>query len=76
MGEAPSRCLFRPSVSTLFRVLPFASRSCGPAKPSGAHHMTQHGWLLIAVFVLLVGVTVRSIGGYMAWVFAGETLGL
>jgi hypothetical protein len=69
--KAQSRCLFR-----LFRVLPFASRSCGPVRPSGAQHMTQHGSLLIAVFVLLVRVTVRPIGGYMAWAFAGETLGL
>ena len=69
--KAQSRCLFR-----LFRVLPFASRSCGPARPSGAHHVTQHGSLLIAFFVLLVRVTVRPIGGYMAWAFAGETLGL
>ena len=38
--KAQSRCLFR-----LFRVLPFASRSCGPARPSGAQHMTQHGSL-------------------------------
>jgi potassium-transporting ATPase potassium-binding subunit len=34
--------------------------------------MTPHGWLLIAVFVLLVGVSIRPLGGYMAWVFSGE----
>ena len=34
--------------------------------------MTPHGWLLIAVFVLLVGVTIRPLGGYMAWVFSGQ----
>ena len=34
--------------------------------------MTPHGWLLIAVFVLLVGVTIRPLGGYMAWVFSGR----
>jgi potassium-transporting ATPase potassium-binding subunit len=34
--------------------------------------MTPHGWLLIAVFVLLVAVTVRPLGGYMAWVFSGQ----
>jgi potassium-transporting ATPase potassium-binding subunit len=34
--------------------------------------MTLHGWLLIAVFVLLVAVTVRPLGGYMAWVFSGQ----
>jgi potassium-transporting ATPase potassium-binding subunit len=34
--------------------------------------MTIHGWLLIAVFVLLVGVSVRPLGGYMAWVFSDQ----
>ena len=34
--------------------------------------MTPHGWLLIAVFVLAVGVTIRPLGGYMAWVFSGQ----
>jgi K+-transporting ATPase A subunit len=34
--------------------------------------MTPHGWLLTAVFVLLVEVTVRPLGGYMAWVFTGQ----
>ena len=31
--------------------------------------MTLHGWLLIAVFVLAVGVTIRPLGAYMAWIF-------
>src|ERR1019366_2487905 len=39
---------------------------------SGVHCMTLHGWLLIAVFVLLVGVIIRPLGGYMAWVFSGQ----
>jgi potassium-transporting ATPase potassium-binding subunit len=34
--------------------------------------VTSNGWLLIAVFVLLVAVTVRPLGGYMAWVFTGQ----
>jgi potassium-transporting ATPase potassium-binding subunit len=34
--------------------------------------MTLLGSLLIAVFVLLVLVTVRPLGGYMAWVFSGQ----
>jgi K+-transporting ATPase ATPase A chain len=36
--------------------------------------MTPHGWLLIAVFVLAVGVTIRplGVGGYMAWIFTGQ----
>ena len=34
--------------------------------------MTPHGWLLIAVFVLLLGATIRPLGGYMAWVFTGQ----
>jgi K+-transporting ATPase ATPase A chain len=34
--------------------------------------LTLHGWLLIAAFVLLVGVTIRPLGGYMAWVFSGQ----
>ena len=34
--------------------------------------MTLHGWLLIAVFVLAVGVTIRPLGGYMAWIFTGQ----
>jgi hypothetical protein len=31
--------------------------------------MTLSGWLLMAVFALLVTTTVRPLGGYMAWVF-------
>ena len=34
--------------------------------------MTLHGWLLIAVFVLAVGVTIRPLGAYMAWIFTGQ----
>ena len=34
--------------------------------------MTPHGWLLIAIFVLLVGATIRPLGSYMAWVFSGQ----
>jgi potassium-transporting ATPase potassium-binding subunit len=34
--------------------------------------MTLHGWLLIAVFVLLVATIVRPFGGYMAWIFSGQ----
>jgi K+-transporting ATPase ATPase A chain len=34
--------------------------------------MIPHGWLLIAIFVLLVGATIRPLGGYMAWVFSGR----
>jgi K+-transporting ATPase ATPase A chain len=34
--------------------------------------MTPHGWLLIAVFTLLLLVTIRPLGGYMTFVFAGE----
>jgi K+-transporting ATPase ATPase A chain len=34
--------------------------------------MTLHGGPLIAVFVLLAGVAVRPLGGYMAWVFTGQ----
>ena len=34
--------------------------------------MTLDGWLLIAVFVLVVGVTIRPLGAYMAWIFTGQ----
>ena len=34
--------------------------------------MTLNGWLLIAVFLLAVGVTIRPLGGYMAWIFTGQ----
>ena len=34
--------------------------------------MTLHGWLLIVAFVALVGITVKPVGGYMAWVFDGR----
>ena len=34
--------------------------------------MTPNGWLSIAVFVLAVGVTIRPLGGYMAWIFTGQ----
>jgi K+-transporting ATPase ATPase A chain len=34
--------------------------------------MTLHVWQLIAVFVLAVGVTIRPLGGYMAWIFTGQ----
>jgi potassium-transporting ATPase potassium-binding subunit len=34
--------------------------------------MTLSGWLLMAVFALLVTITVRPLGGYMAWVFSGQ----
>jgi potassium-transporting ATPase potassium-binding subunit len=34
--------------------------------------MTPHGWLSIAVFVLAAGVTIRPLGGYMAWIFTGQ----
>ena len=34
--------------------------------------MTLNGWLLIVVFVLAVGVTIRPLGGYMAWIFTGQ----
>jgi K+-transporting ATPase A subunit len=49
---------------------PSSSRSALP-RPK-LRHMTLHGWLLIAVFVLLVAVTVRPLVGYMAWVFSGQ----
>lgn len=34
--------------------------------------MTLSGWLLMAVFALLVTTTVRPLGGYMAWAFSGQ----
>ncbi|HXW72899.1 MAG TPA: potassium-transporting ATPase subunit KdpA [Methylocella sp.] len=34
--------------------------------------MTSYGWLLIAGFVALIGITVRPLGGYMAWIFTGQ----
>jgi potassium-transporting ATPase potassium-binding subunit len=34
--------------------------------------MTLHGFLLIAVFLFLIALTVRPLGGYMAWVFTGQ----
>jgi len=34
--------------------------------------MTPHGWLLIALFVFLLALTIRPLGGYMAWVFTGR----
>ncbi|WOJ88451.1 potassium-transporting ATPase subunit KdpA [Methylocapsa polymorpha] len=33
--------------------------------------MTLHGWLLILLFALLLGLTIKPLGGYMAWVFTG-----
>jgi len=34
--------------------------------------MTPHGWFLIAIFVFLLALTIRPLGGYMAWVFTGQ----
>ena len=34
--------------------------------------MTPNGWLSIAVLVLAVRVTIRPLGGYMAWIFTGQ----
>jgi K+-transporting ATPase ATPase A chain len=34
--------------------------------------MTLYGWLLIAVFVALLAMTVRPLGAYMAWLFGGQ----
>ncbi len=34
--------------------------------------MTWHGFLLIALFLLLLALTVRPLGGYMAWIFNGR----
>ncbi len=34
--------------------------------------MTFHGFLLIALFLFLLALTVRPLGGYMAWIFTGR----
>jgi len=34
--------------------------------------MAPHDWLLFAVFVLFAGITVKPLGGYMAFVFSGR----
>lgn len=73
MGEStiapPVRSVYFGLVSRLhLRVVLLQS---GGSRP-GARRMTLHGWLLIAVFVLAVGVTIRPLGAYMAWIFTGQ----
>ena len=34
--------------------------------------MTPQGWLSITIFILLVGLTIRPLGSYMAWIFTGR----
>jgi potassium-transporting ATPase potassium-binding subunit len=38
--------------------------------------MTSDGWLQIALFTIVVAVTVRPLGGYIARVFSGQMTGL
>jgi hypothetical protein len=72
MGEGtiapPVRSVYFGLVSRLhLRVVPLQSGGSVQAR-----RMTLHGWLLIAVFVLAVGVTIRPLGAYMAWIFTGQ----